>query len=1121
MSLSVVCWNCRGAWTTRVVDPIIRRAVQSSDLFAVIDACVSLNHLSLISIPGYTLYYSVRSDTPALSNRVHGGVLLYAKNSSVNAHLTALNLNHGNNYDQLIVQIGDVVFAFVYMNQPQSTVHHRVPVPIWDNLLGELSNLYHAGSEKFIIMGDFNAHTSSLSAPGASRVYDRRSADSRVDVYGGELLSLCRCLHLQIANGCLEPGAATFLGETLQSPPTSVIDYMLFSQCLYETDRISSFRVLPPLLHLDHCPIGASISVLVTPLRKSRRTRLKFAHMPPDGVANEADLLLKDLMKECSADGPLKRVNPALLIPECASSAILRRRMSLLTGMPGFRENPALLDAYRGLSKQRIALQRTARKESLQKQRQQLLDCQGKREYWDFVRAIRGKKSRFEVDAGDAELHFRKLLNSLPPPPGAALASQPLPSPVLATLSPDSSAYDFSYSPEEAVPLLNDPITPDEVEDALKKMKNSANGEDRISVKALRHLDSDQIALFFYEVCNTEDGCLPASWNRSILIPIPKPGSKGAKGDCVEPKNLRGLSVQTLIRRLYSRCLVPRLVRWIEQTSLVYPTQTGFCKGFRTTDNLVILRTLHERLLASKQTLFLAFVDLEKAFDNVNRNKLWRLLHDRGGKGALVDSLHKLYRNTTTTLRLRGRYSPLFSVDKGVLQGDPLSPILFIMYIAEVTTVLSHPDDPKLNGLSVPDALLADDIMLPSTSAIGLQHKLDRMNAFFATLDMRVNPRKSKIMRMGCVKTIDGANQLIPPPQFFVNDVLIEEVTEFKFVGYNVIGGKSAKWQTSNYIEKCLHKARTVATSLIQLRRYIGPSNADFMMRLWANLADPYFVFAAEVSFDVAASQANQMDQVLLQYLRSAMGLPPKSIRILPLMDNAVFEVRHRRLELTARFVEYAFECSDDRPVKNALMDSMDLYRANAYKHGWYGSFASRVAALDVDPTPRRGLAAAVRKGIIKLMTTEWELLRSVASRMEIHRIIPTYTWHRKKLPYLRILSFTACRAIARIQTSSHNLMIERGRHTRVPRGRRLCPGVGCPPIVETEHHALNCCLSHEVLRGAFRDELFAIDSRLAANTEKHLLGLLVNPKKEWAAVVGRFFRGVLDAVDARYLIAG
>lgn len=95
--------------------------------------------------------------------------------------------------------------------------------------------------------------------------------------------------------------------------------------------------------------------------------------------------------------------------------------------------------------------------------------------------------------------------------------------------------------------------------------------------------------------------------------------------------------------------------------------------------------------------------------------------------------------------------------------------------------------------------------------------------------------------------------------------------------------------------------------------------------------------------------------------------------------------------------------------------------------------------------------------------------------------------------------------------------MIERGRRDGLSRLVRLCPL--CRHIVETEHHAFNCCPDHEAARGALRQQLFAAVPAFAQCTEKQLLGLMVNPRKEFAAIVGRFFRSVLDKVDARYLV--
>lgn len=621
-----------------MADPSIRFAIASSDLFAVIDPCISKHHLHLVSIPGYCLFHSLRVDAPPLSNRVHGGVLLYVKNS-VSTYLTAINLNHGNNYDHLLVRLGDTLFAFVYMVQPQSTIHHRVPVPIWDSLLGELVNLQRSSPSSasatqnlprpsrlpIIVMGDFNAHTASSTASGASDQYNRHSSDPRTDAYGNELLRFCETLKLQIANGFLEPGEPTFLGDGSRHIPSSVINYLLFSQTLYNSQRIESFKVLPPLLQLNHQPIEAKILVTIPPTRKARRavSALEYNQIPKAGPPNEANVLLDALVAKCHKSTKRTRMNSHNITPEGRSSAFLRRQMTGLACTPGFRNNMDLLTSYRSLSKERHALQSTARRKIAEANKSKLLACQGKKEYWDFVQSIRGQKTYLNIDPAAAEVHFRKLLQS---------DSLDGPTPL------DDV---FEYSPREAVTVLDDPITPDEVKSALKKMKNSADGEDRISVKELRGLDPDQIALFFYEMANTSDGSPPRSWMRSILIPIPKPGANQV--GFTDPKSLRGLSVQTSIRQLYSQCLVPRLVEWMDDAGMVPMTQTGFRKGYRTTNNLAILRALHERSLVSKQSLYVAFIDLEKAFDNVDRPSLWHLIHSRGGKGALVDTLRALY----------------------------------------------------------------------------------------------------------------------------------------------------------------------------------------------------------------------------------------------------------------------------------------------------------------------------------------------------------------------------------------------------------------------------------------------------------------------------------------------
>lgn len=542
---------------------------------------------------------------------------------------------------------------------------------------------------------------------------------------------------------------------------------------------------------------------------------------------------------------------------------------------------------------------------------------------------MRGKgKPNDSFDPVAAHSHFQALLD---------------PDDVLDVPEDEST---FAYAAAEAVPCLDSPFNKHNIELALKKMRDSALGEDRVSVSSLRLLEPEAIADYFNSLT---DSALPEDWYRSILIPITKPGASSSS-------NLRGLALQTALRCLYTRCLVPRLADWAENSGVLPSLQTGFRKFYRTTDNLAVLRVFHKRACASGSELLVCFLDLKKAFDSVSRRKLWRELHKVGAKGFLMRPLRRLYTGTYVALRYRGQYSSPFRVTKGVLQGDPLFPLLFILYILRLNLRLA--DNLVLNGLAISEFLIANDVAIPAADAYPFQTKIDRAIAFFTTLDLCPNAGKTMWMRLGLPQMNMGY-------VFNINGVAIQETKEYKYIGFvtTALGVGKVTWNSDTHITKrALPKARSVATSLMQLRSRLGVSNANFMSRLYSNLVDPYFIYAAEVSLDCSKLVEAQMDQVLLNYARSALCLPPNSIRVLPLIDLGLVEVHHRRLVIMACFLDYAWNSDLDRPVHAALADSMAL--AASHSTGWYHEFYTRVESLGCDPTPRRHLGAAVLNAV-------------------------------------------------------------------------------------------------------------------------------------------------------------
>ena len=67
--------------------------------------------------------------------------------------------------------------------------------------------------------------------------------------------------------------------------------------------------------------------------------------------------------------------------------------------------------------------------------------------------------------------------------------------------------------------------------------------------------------------------------------------------------------------------------------------------------------------------VYMAFVDLEKTYDNVSREKLWKVLDEYGVKGKLLRAIQALYVDGKARVKVGGVESELFGVHRGVRQG--------------------------------------------------------------------------------------------------------------------------------------------------------------------------------------------------------------------------------------------------------------------------------------------------------------------------------------------------------------------------------------------------------------------------------------------------------------------
>ena len=199
--------------------------------------------------------------------------------------------------------------------------------------------------------------------------------------------------------------------------------------------------------------------------------------------------------------------------------------------------------------------------------------------------------------------------------------------------------------------------------------------------------------------------------------------------------------------------------------------------GRGTRDAIGALRMLTERSLEHGREVCICFVDYEKAFDRVDWRKLMGALRRMGVDWRDRRLIGNLYMGQKVRVRVEGEYSEPGQIGRGVRQGCPLSPLLFNIYIEELIreAVDGTEEGIKVGGKWVKALRFADDQAMLAGSEKELQQMMDRLNATSEEYNMKINIKKTKVMKISKEKETTICIK--------INGEEIEQVTEFCYLG--------------------------------------------------------------------------------------------------------------------------------------------------------------------------------------------------------------------------------------------------------------------------------------------------------------------------------------------------
>ena len=245
-----------------------------------------------------------------------------------------------------------------------------------------------------------------------------------------------------------------------------------------------------------------------------------------------------------------------------------------------------------------------------------------------------------------------------------------------------------------------------------------------------------------FNVCfNT--GCIPSLWGKSIINPIPKSSSADQK----DPLSYRGISLSASMYKLYSSLLNNRLSVWSENNDKIVDEQNGFRKKRRTIDQLSSLTNIIDTRKKLKLSTFCAFIDFKKAYDYINRDKLWERLQHIGISIKTLIAVKSLYTSVSCCVRVNNFHTNWFQVNSGLRQGCSLSPLLFNLFINDLALRIKSLgrgiciDDENISIL-----MYADDIVLIAKNEENLQHMLNELHNWCSVNSMTINCTKSNIV---------------------------------------------------------------------------------------------------------------------------------------------------------------------------------------------------------------------------------------------------------------------------------------------------------------------------------------------------------------------------------------
>jgi ribonucleases P/MRP protein subunit RPP40 len=394
----------------------------------------------------------------------------------------------------------------------------------------------------------------------------------------------------------------------------------------------------------------------------------------------------------------------------------------------------------------------------------------------------------------------------------------------------------------------------------MSKLKsNLSSGPDGIPpilVKQLSTALAGPLSLIYTSFMSV--GAIPDAWRRAVITPIYKSGPAG------DTSKYRPVSLTSVFSKVMERVIAGNLADYLMVIGLINKQQHGFLRKRSTVTNLT--ETMHDWTLAveNKQSVACAYIDYSKAFDVVSHSKLMVKLASYGISGNLLSWMGNFLAGRSQVTRVGSSLSSAQNVTSGVVQGSCLGPLLFLIYINDITDRLPS---------SCICKLYADDLKLYTVidanvdACSTLQSYLDVILEWSATWQLTISHKKCAVMVAGR-QHCKGQGDSGVAVNIGVNK--IDTANSVKDLGVHV----QHDLRFTTHINTIVTKARARANLI---HRCFISKDPETLMRAFTTYVRPILEYASVIWSPYRVGEIKQIESVQRTFTKRIAGLASKT----------------------------------------------------------------------------------------------------------------------------------------------------------------------------------------------------------------------------------------------------